>query len=85
MVGKKTLNIDAYGFNNAVTVRDDRDDQGYLVGRNGDMVRSSGYASIQDVRGGNVYNVWGSAQPGTLNIMIMLGDGGARTITTTSI
>ena len=84
MVGKKTLNIDAYEFNNAVTVRDDRDDQGYLVGRNGDMVRSSGYASIQDVRGGNVYNVWGSAQPGTFNIMF--GDGGARTRSpTTSI
>ncbi|MGD9636510.1 MAG: DUF1559 domain-containing protein, partial [Pirellulales bacterium] len=42
MVGEKSVNVDAYETNDGVDVIDHGDDQGWLVGHNGDTVRSSG-------------------------------------------
>ncbi len=78
MAGEKCVNVDAYLANDGVTIIDYGDDQGYLVGHNGDTVRSSGYPPLQDPRGANPYEYWGSAHPGGFNMMF--ADGSVRTI-----
>jgi prepilin-type N-terminal cleavage/methylation domain-containing protein len=69
MVGEKLVNTDAYQFNDGSTVIDHGDDQGWLIGHNGDTVRSSGYPPMQDLPGVNYYDYWGSAHPGGFNMM----------------
>lgn len=78
MAGEKALNVDAYEANDGVTIIDHGDDQGYLVGHNGDTVRSSGSPIIPDLRGGNPYESFGGPHPGGLNMMF--ADGSVRTI-----
>jgi prepilin-type processing-associated H-X9-DG protein len=78
MAGEKALNVDAYEANDGVTIIDHGDDQGYLVGHNGDTVRSSGFPIIQDIRGGNPYESFGSPHPGGMNMMF--ADGSVRTV-----
>jgi hypothetical protein len=38
MADEKTVNVDAYDFKDQVMVKDDSDQQGYLIDRNGDTV-----------------------------------------------
>jgi len=85
MAGEKLVNVDAYEFNDQTTVRDDGDDQGYLIGHNGDTVRSSGCPIMQDFRQTIaqhttelLYNNWGSAHSGGINMMF--ADGSVRTV-----
>jgi prepilin-type processing-associated H-X9-DG protein len=79
------VNVDAYEFNDQTTVRDDGHDQGYLIGHNGDTVRSSGCPIMRDFRQtieqhtkDALYNNWGSAHPSGINMMF--ADGSVRSI-----
>lgn len=69
MVGEKFMNVDAYQFNDGSTVIDHGDDQGWLIGHNGDTVRSSGFPPMQDLPGVNYFDYWGSAHAGAFNMM----------------
>lgn len=69
MVGEKAMNSDAYTANDGVTIIDHGDDQGYLVGHNGDTVRSSSNPPMPDTPGVNPFEFWGSAHPAVLNMM----------------
>jgi prepilin-type N-terminal cleavage/methylation domain-containing protein len=80
-VGEKSVNVDAYVVNGDATVipgGDYGDDQGWLIGHNGDTVRSSGSPPLQDVSGINPYEYWGSAHPGGFNMMF--GDSSTKTL-----
>ncbi|BBO32835.1 DUF1559 domain-containing protein [Lacipirellula parvula] len=80
-VGEKSVNVDAYNVNgeaSVVNLADHGDDQGWLIGHNGDTVRSSGSPPLQDTLGVNPYEFWGSAHPGGFNMMF--GDSSVKTI-----
>jgi len=78
MVGEKAINADAIQTNDGATVIDHGDDQGWLVGHNGDTVRSSGYAPLPDTPGVNPFENWGSSHPAVFHMMF--ADGSARAI-----
>jgi prepilin-type N-terminal cleavage/methylation domain-containing protein/prepilin-type processing-associated H-X9-DG protein len=78
MVGEKCVNVDAYESNDGVTIIDHGDDQGWLVGHNGDTVRSSNYPPLQDPQGINPFEYWGSPHPGAFNMMF--ADGSVRPV-----
>ncbi|WP_425401110.1 DUF1559 domain-containing protein [Aeoliella sp.] len=77
MVGEKTVRPEAYEASTSATP-DHGDDEGWLTGHNGDNVRSSGSPPLPDTEGINAYENWGSAHPGTFNVMF--ADGSARAL-----
>lgn len=84
MVGEKAVRSEAYEGQGTVETDDDfGDDEGYMVGHNGDCVRSSGSPAVQDPTGpaggsGGPFENWGSTHSGVFNMMF--ADGSTRSI-----
>jgi len=84
MVGEKAVRTEAYEGQGPAAEDDDYgDDEGYMVGHNGDCVRSSGYPAVQDPTGtsagtGGPFENWGSAHSGVFNMMF--ADGSSRSV-----
>ena len=78
MVGEKNVRPQAYEGGNSGAEVDFGDDEGYLIGHNGDCVRSSGYPPFPDHPNAHLYQNWGSAHPAGFHMMF--ADGSVRMI-----